>query len=110
MTFLICLSFATGVFLVYEFSAHVLFEVHLETDYNAFMDQYAVAPQIADVPIMNLEIYIAKASDKSTLPDYLANLPEGADEIVANGKVLEITMRERNGNIFYFVTGETAME
>jgi len=110
MTFLICLSFATGVFLVYEFSEHVLFEEHLESDYTAFMDQYAVAPQIADVPFTNLEIYIAKSGDKSRLPGYLASLPDGEEVTVVNGRTLEITTRERNGNIFYFVTGETAME
>jgi len=110
MTFIICLLFAAGLFIAFEFDEEVLFERHLEVDQLTFIQQYAIAPEIAEIPAGNFEVYITSNGDKSHFPDYLKDLTPEEDDIIVNGKALEIEIMEGGGNTFYFVTEETDME
>ncbi len=110
MTFVICLLFAIGMFQVFEFSEDILLEDHIEADLSTFMDQYAVAPEIARIPVASYEVFIANNNDKSGFPEYLRNLPPGEDDVLFKGKALSIETRVRGDTTFYFVIEETLVE
>ena len=60
MTFVVCLLFSIGLFFAFEIAEESLFEEHLEADMNTFMSQYAILPEIAEIPRDNFAVYITK--------------------------------------------------
>ena len=86
MTFFVCLLFSLGLFFALEVAEDSLFETHLESDINTFMDIYSVMPEIASLPRDNFTVYIARNNDRSHFPDYLKNLPEDEEGVELDGK------------------------
>ena len=110
MTFVVCLLFSAGLFFAFELAEDTLFEEHLEADMNTFMNQYAMLPEIADIPRDNFAVYITKNGDKSQFPEYLKNLPEGVDDIEMDDRTLDLEIRHQGDNSFYFIIEETRFE
>ena len=110
MTFVVCLLFSAGLFFAFELAEDTLFEEHLEADMNTFMNQYAMLPEIADIPRDNFAVYITKNGDKSQFPEYLKNLPEGVDDIEMDDRTLDLEIRHQGDNSFYFIIEETRFD
>ena len=110
MTFVVCLLFSIGLFFAFEIAEESLFEEHLEADMNTFMSQYAMLPEIAEIPRDNFAVYITKNGDQSQFPEYLKNLPEGADDFELNDRTLDLEIRHQSDHSFYFIIEETRFE
>ena len=110
LTVVICLLFTTGIFLAFEIAEESLFEEHLETDLNSFIEQYAVYPDIANLPHRNFQVYISKKGDLSEVPEYITRGLPDIDDIVRDGKHLDLEIRESGDTTFYFVLEETDMD
>ena len=110
MTFVVCILFTVGLFIAFEFAEESLFEDHLESDMNTFMNQYAVYPEIINLPRANFEVFVAVNNDRSHFPEYLRNLPEGEEDVELNGEILDVELRKRGQSNFFFVIEETDAE
>ena len=58
MTFVSLSAIFGWLVLAFEIAEESLFEEHLEADMNTFMSQYAILPEIAEIPRDNFAVYI----------------------------------------------------
>jgi signal transduction histidine kinase len=110
MTFVICLLFSVGLLIAFEFTEESLFEQHLENDMNTFMDIYQQYPQIVAVARENFDVYVTRGDDTSNLPDFLRDMPDYVDDIVVDGQMRDLEIKQQGNTRFYFVTEEAAMD
>lgn len=110
LAFVICFLFSVGLFAALEYAEWVLFDQRTETDISTFIHQYASDPDVIALPRENFEVYVAKNGDESGLPAYLRDLPEDADEVVRDGRELDLHVEEDGDTTFYFLFDQTTFD
>ena len=110
MTFIVCLIFSTGIFLIFDMAEETLFEEHQQDDINTFIAHYARYPDLATLPRDNFEVYVTPAGDRTSLPEYLRVLEPGVDDIYRDGRTFDLEVRRHGNRDYYFVTEETASD
>lgn len=105
-----CAISLAGLYLAFDFAEDRLFDRRIQTQIDDVLAFYDRDPTMIDVKQKNFQIYAAKHGDKSALPADLRALPADVDEVIRDGREVDVAVVTRGDTTLYFLADESAYD
>ena len=110
LTIFTCILFSIGIIFVVDEADDLLFDAHIASDVKTFVRQYTADARILQIPHDSFSIFLVKNGDKSGLPDAVAKLAPGEDDLLIDGHEYDVRVENIGDEQLYFVTDEGVFE
>lgn len=110
LTLAVCLIFVVGIDFAFNGAEQRLYDDHIKTDVDSFMEQYALHPDIINLPRRNFSVYTYTRENRQTLPAYLRDLTSDDDEVTVGDRAFHVITRHADDETFYFLFDDSSFE